>query len=41
MLVLSGIAIIIIGFALGVNPLLVVTVAALASAAAAGASADR
>lgn len=36
MLVLSGIAIIIIGFALGVNPLLVVTVAALASAAAAG-----
>lgn len=36
MLVLSGIAIIIIGFALRVNPLLVVTVAALASAAAAG-----
>lgn len=36
MLVLSGIAIIIIGFALGVNPLLVVTVAAFASAAAAG-----
>ncbi|WP_294297106.1 DUF969 family protein [uncultured Sphingomonas sp.] len=36
MLVLSGIAIIIIGFAIGVNPLLVVTVAALASAAAAG-----
>ncbi len=36
MLVLSGIAIIIVGFALGVNPLLVVTVAAFASAAAAG-----
>lgn len=36
MLVLSGIAIIVIGFALGVNPMLVVTVAALASAAAAG-----
>ncbi|AXJ96262.1 MULTISPECIES: DUF969 domain-containing protein [unclassified Sphingomonas] len=36
MLVLSGIAIIIIGFALRVNPLLVVTVAAFASAAAAG-----
>lgn len=36
MLVLSGIVIIVIGFALGVNPLLVVTVAALASAAAAG-----
>ncbi|WP_267348457.1 DUF969 domain-containing protein [Sphingomonas sp. GM_Shp_2] len=36
MLVLSGIAIIVIGFLIGVNPLLVVTVAALASAAAAG-----
>ncbi|MEG3093053.1 DUF969 domain-containing protein [Sphingomonas sp. PB1R3] len=36
MLVLSGIAIIVIGFALGVNPLLVVTIAAFASAAAAG-----
>lgn len=36
MLVLSGIVIIVIGFALGVSPLLVVTVAALASAAAAG-----
>lgn len=36
MLVLSGVAIIIVGFALGLNPLLVVTVAALASAAAAG-----
>lgn len=36
MLVLSGIAIIVIGFALGVNPLLVVTLAAFASAMAAG-----
>ncbi|WP_375251156.1 DUF969 domain-containing protein [Sphingomonas sp.] len=36
MLVLSGIAIIVIGFALGVHPLLVVTLAAFASAMAAG-----
>lgn len=36
MLVLSGIAIIVVGFLLGVNPLLVVTIAAFASAAAAG-----
>jgi uncharacterized membrane protein len=36
MLVLSGIAIIVVGFALRFNPLLVVTVAAFASAAAAG-----
>ncbi|QKR98997.1 DUF969 domain-containing protein [Sphingomonas sp. CL5.1] len=36
MLVLSGIAIIVVGFALGVNPLLVVTLAAFASAMAAG-----
>ncbi|WP_298090156.1 DUF969 family protein, partial [uncultured Sphingomonas sp.] len=36
MLVLSGIVIIVIGFVVGINPLLVVTVAALASAAAAG-----
>ncbi|WEK44647.1 MAG: DUF969 domain-containing protein [Candidatus Sphingomonas colombiensis] len=36
MLVLSGIAIIVIGFALGVNPMLVVTLAAFASAMAAG-----
>ncbi len=36
MLVLSGIVIIVIGFALGINPLLVVTLAAFASAMAAG-----
>ncbi|WP_298668623.1 DUF969 domain-containing protein [uncultured Sphingomonas sp.] len=36
MLVLSGIAIIVIGFALGINPMLVVTLAAFASALAAG-----
>lgn len=36
MLVLSGIVIIVIGFALGINPLLVVTIAAFASALAAG-----
>lgn len=36
MLVLSGIVIIVLGFALGLQPLLVVTLAAFASAAAAG-----
>ncbi|NVN31665.1 DUF969 family protein, partial [Endobacter medicaginis] len=36
MLVLSGVAVIIIGFALGVNPLLVTVLAALASGLASG-----